>query len=276
MKNNDLGNEGPKGSSKGIVRGVALGGSVAVLLLALGYVLLMREPDVSEPPPVVDPSSDVTSVEKATFTNEESVVEVEAPKEVDPNARPTKVGEVVNGYRLLPSGRMHKVSGVITNSIANRPKGAYEIFEHHCENEIACYLTLKPGDTLVGPRRYTGKFKEQFLKSLETPIVINEDDTPEQVQLKEDVAAAKQELKEALDRGEDIEQIMIDTREELQSLMVYKMEMRRQFHELLKECETDEQVEELFDSCNKMLAEKGIAPLTFGPITRRNFLRGQE
>ena len=199
------------------------------------------------------------------------------PTKVDPNARPTKVGEVVNGYVLLPSGRLHKRTGVITNSVASRAKGAYHIFDHASDNEIACYLSMKPGDALVGPARYTGRFKERFLESIKTPIIVTKDDTPEQAQLKRDVIATRLQLKDALDRGEDIEQIMIDTRRELQDLAKYKAELRTQFNELRRsECKTDEDVEHLLEACNKMLETKGIAPMKFGPITRRKLMSEME
>ena len=203
-------------------------------------------------------------------------IEVEPPK-VDPNARPTKVGEVVNGYVLLPSGRMHRRTGVITNSPAMRPKGKYAIFSRNSDNEIAAYLSMTPGDTLVGTPRYNGRFEREFLKSLEEPILISEDDSPEQAELKKAVVAARIDLKEAYDRGEDIEQIMLDTRSELQAMMRYKNELRQEFNKLRKgEDITDQDVEDLFNACNQMLEEKGISPMKFGPITRRRMRMAAE
>ena len=213
---------------------------------------------------------------KPTVVTEKPVAKkVEQPKPVDPNARPTKSCEVVNCYIKLPSGRIHKISGVVTNSIASRPKPKYQIFKRNCNNEIAAYLTMKPGDTLVGTPVYNGRFKREFLASLEEPIIVGEEDSPEDAQLKRDVIAARLELKDAMDRGEDIEQIMLDTRKEMQRLMVAKMQLKQIFHEERKKCETERDVEELFNACNKMLEEKGIAPLTYGPITKRNLMRSQ-
>lgn len=203
--------------------------------------------------------------------------ENEQAKAVDPNARPTKVGEVVNGYVMLPSGRIHRRLGVVTNSVANRPKGAYHIFESPTDNEIACYLTLKPGETLIGTPRYDGRFKKQFLESLKTPITITADDTPEQAQLKREVIQARADLKAALDRGEDIEQIMLDTRQELQDLMRYKMEIKSMFNDArLNACETEQDVDDLLAACNKMLESRGIAPMKFGPLTRRKLMSQKE
>ena len=196
------------------------------------------------------------------------------PSKTDPNARPTKVGEVVNGYVLLPSGRMHKRTGVITNTPAMRPKGKYAIFTRKTDNEIAAYLSMRLGDTLVGTPRYNGRFKREFLASLKEPIVITAEDTPEQVELKNMVIAARKDLKDAYDRGEDIEQIMLNTRAELQAMMRYKNDLKQQFNKLRREENiTDKDVEDLFDACNLMLEKKGIAPMKFGPITRRRMLQ---
>lgn len=199
--------------------------------------------------------------------------EPEPPKPVDPNARPTKVGEMVNGYVMLPSGRIHRRIGAVTNSIAGRPKPHYHIFKHRTDNEIASYLSLLPGDVLVGTRRHTGKFEKQFLESLKDPIVVTPEDTPEQAKLKHDVAAVRQQLKSALDGGADIEQIMIDTRNELQDLMRVKSSMRKLFNEEAAKCRSEQDVDDMLQACNKMLAEKGIAPLKCGFLAKMNILR---
>lgn len=249
------------------VLGVAIVGIVATIFCFNGD----KKEEVSKSVP-----QKPRQVKEVSLVKPKPVAKKEVEKKpVDPNARPTKSCEVVNGYIKLPSGRIHKISGVVTNSIANRPKARYAIFERNCNNEIAAYLTIKPGDTIVGTPVYNGRFKKDFLASLEEPIVVNEDDSPEDAQLKREVIAARLELKDAMDRGEDIEQIMLDTRKELQRLMVAKMQLKQIFYEERKKCETEKDVEDLLGACNKMLEEKGIAPLTYGPITKRNLMRSQ-
>ena len=256
-------------------------GLLAALVVVIGGVLafyfICGQSETPAPSAPKDKKrGKIAEVEPAKVAKKAVPKAEEAPK-IDPNARPTKVGEVVNGYVLLPSGRLHRRTGVITNSVANRPKGEYHIFKHDTDNEIACYLTIKPGEGPFGPRRYTGRFKQEFLDSLKTPIEITDEDTPYQAQLKRDVIDARKELKAALDRGEDIEQIILDTREELQDLSRYKMQVQSLFNETrLNECETEQDVEDLFDACNKMLEDKGIAPIKFGPITRRRILSQKE
>lgn len=254
-----------------IARGAIAGLAVVVIGGAVVFWLCRPEP-VSENRDDAAKRGRIKEVTPAAAPKTEEP-KPEPPKKVDPNARPTRVGEVVNGYVMLPSGRIHKRVGVITNSVGLRAKAPYAIFEHKCNNEIACYLSIKPGDTLVGTRQYTGRFKDEFLKSIETPIIVTQDDSPEVAQLKRDVIAARLQLKDALDRGEDIEQIMIDTREQLQDMMRIKNSMQHLFSEQVKQCETEQDVDDLIEASNKMLAEKGIAPLTCNKLTKMNILR---
>ena len=191
-------------------------------------------------------------------------------KPVDPNARPTKVGEIVNGYVMLPSGRIHKPTGVVTNRVADYGKSKYSIFENRSDNEIAGILMMNPGDAVVGSKRYDRWFAEQFLKSIETPIIVSEDDEPWQADLKRSVLQARIELKEAYDRGEDIAGIMTESRQQLQDLSKYKQAVKQLYAQNRRECETDEEVGELQRAVNIMLEEKGCAPINFTPLTRLN------
>ena len=202
------------------------------------------------------------------------VVEAPKPVKIDPNARPEKVGETVNGYIKLPSGRLHRVRGVVTNDVAQTMRGKYAIFDYNCDNEIACYLSLKPGDAIFGTMKYNGKFKAEFLKSLETPIVINPDDSEEDKALKRNVRDAKIQLKLAMDNGEDIEQIMTNTRQELQDLARYKLDLTRHLHDMRHEGKlaTVEELQDAVDAANKMLEARGIAPMKFGPLVRQKML----
>lgn len=262
-----------RGKRPAVGRGLVAGLSVVVLGVIVTAFFLWPTPEVPVEEQKEKPKKAIAEMTPVEVPKAEPVKEVPVVKPIDPDARPTKVGEVVNGYVLLPSGRLHKRTGVVTNSVAMRPKGKYHIFERSCNNEIAAYLWMQPGDTLVGTMRYNGRFEKDFLESIKEPIVIDPEDTPEQVELKKAVIAARLDLKDAYDRGEDIEKIMSDTREELQRMSQIKMEVTQEFNKLRKtEGATDQDVEDLFDACNKLLEEKGISPMKFGPITRRRML----
>ena len=269
----------PKSGNKpsGVFKGAIAG--IIVVAAAVGAFWFLTNDKSAPEQPKEKKTSRIVEVTPAPAAPPKPVDEkVEEPPKVDPNARPTKVGETVNGYIKLPSGRIHRVLGVVTNSATASIKGKYEIFDHACENEIAGFLSMEPGQGLVGTPRYNGRFKRDFLESLKHPIIVSKDDSPEDAALKRNVIQAKIELKEALDRGEDIEQIMLDTRKEMQDLARYKQELKQQMHEMVKgDSEmTTEEMQDLLDAANKMLDAKGIAPMTFGPLTRRKIMMMRE
>ena len=268
----------PKGGSKpsGVFKGAIAG--VIVVAAAIGAFLFLTKEKPKAEEPTEKKQAKIAAVEPVKVAPKPVEEKVEEPPKIDPNARPTKVGETVNGYIKLPSGRIHRVLGVVTNSTTAAIKGKYEIFDHHCENEIAGFMAMEPGQGLVGTPRYNGRFTRDFLESLKTPIVVTKDDSPEDAALKRAVIQAKIDLKAAYDRGEDIEQIMLDTRKEMQDLARYKQELKQQLHEIVKgdgEMTTQE-MEDLVNAANQMLDAKGIAPMTFGPLTRRKIMLMRE
>lgn len=181
---------------------------------------------------------------------------------------PQKVGEIRNGYIKFGNGKLHKVNGVVTNSLAHR-RAKSSIFKHRSENIIAGLLALKPGDSLVGTPNYNGTFTKDFFDSLQDPIVVEPDDSDEHKELKRLVVDAKKSLKEAMDRGEDVEKIIMDARRECQELARYKQVLQKDVYEYaMKEEVTDDDVDLFVQAANKMLENKGIAPMKVGPITR--------
>lgn len=250
--------------------------SVGLAIVVVGLLVLFIQDDgdriVKEPVNATNPSRTVyTNI--AQVVVEEPVPQLPEETTIDPSARPTKVGEVVNGYVMLPSGRIHKPTGVVTNRVTDYAKSQYSIFEHRSDNEIAAILMMRPGDTVVGTRRYDRWFSRQFLKSCETPIEFLPTDEPWKIDLKRAVIQARKDLKEAYDRGEDIEAIMTESRQQLQDLARYKQSIKQLYVSNMKECETPEQVEALGLAVNKMLEEKGCAPMDFTPLTKQSLLK---
>lgn len=256
-----------------ILRGVVVGIVVVMAAIAAWYFLRpaekpaplpsvpkVQKPKVEKPRPAPKPKPVATNIVEAK----------PEPIKIDPNARPEKVGEIVNGYIKLPSGKLHKIRGEVTNDVSRTSVSKYEIFQHHTDNEIACFLTMTPGEGLVGDPRYKGHFKDEFLESLKVPIVIEPDDDEYTRNLKQAVKETRISLKNALDSGEDIEQIMADTRREMQDLHNYKRFLENELSSYRKqEGVTDSDIEDFIAAADKLLAEKGIAPLKVGPITKK-------
>lgn len=255
-----------KSSSASPMRGLVAGALVVVIAVVAMYFIFKNNAK-PEAPKESKKARAITELPTPAPRPKPAPVVAEVKPEKPKELPPQKVGETRDGYIKLPSGRLHKVKGVITNTTA-AVKGKYEIFDHHSENEIACLLTIQPGEGLVGTPRYNGRFTKDFLESLKTPIIVTADDSPEDAELKRNMIQAKIELKAAYDRGEDIEQIMLDTRKEYQKLSIFKMDMRQAINEYKQqEGVTDDDVEIYVQAANKLLEEKGIAPLKMGPIT---------
>ena len=198
-----------------------------------------------------------------------NVVAIVTPKPVDPNARPTKIGEILNGYVKMPSGRLHKIKGEITNDFTHI-KGKYAIFEHSSDNQIAGLLSVSPGTPVMPIKSLNGNFTKDFLESLKHPIIVTKDDAPDVAELKRAVNEAKIELKAAYDRGEDIEQIVLNSRAELHKMALYKRDLQEQLSEMKRNKDiTENDLELAFEAANKMLESKGISPTLQSPLTRQ-------
>ena len=160
-------------------------------------------------------------------------------------------------------------AGITNNTSQTEEKPYYQIFDHTSENDIAGFLTMEPGETLVGTPSYERWFVKDFLKSLETPIIVTKDDTPEQAALKREMIEVKIDLKARHDAGEDIAAIMTATHEEYQRLAEYKDTIWELLREARREPNATEQdIEDFITAANVQLEAKGIAPIELGPVTR--------
>lgn len=166
-------------------------------------------------------------------------------------------------------------ASVWNTSLPNR------IFKNGIDRRIGTLFDLKPGETLLGDSKmlFREDFTKRFLKSLETPIVIEPDDPPEVAELKKAVRETKIELKERYDAGEDIREVMIKTREDMRQLGLYRRELSQELNRIAADRSLSEaEVKDFVKAANMMLAERGAAPLTMPSFAVRRFeiLRSRE
>jgi len=255
-------------------------GLIAFALIALGGGLaawLFMRPS-EEPARGTRDESRGTLIAEVKPQIATNAAEYVATSEKPKGPRPQRVGEARDGKVLMPNGELRPIKGEVMNATA-RTKASYAIFSHSSENIIAGLLSAKPGTGMVGTPRYNGVFTKNFLKSCEEPIIVRETDDEDTKALKRAVNEAKIELKAAYDRGEDIEQIILDSRAELQRLGRIRDEMRRNVLRAAAEgAQTPGDVDTLVAAANKMLEEKGIAPLDDTPLmnVKLRLMREQE
>ena len=139
-----------------------------------------------------------------------------------------------------------------------------KVFANGAERKIAGLLRIEPGEPLIGDSKlyFNERFLKHFKQSLVEPTIVLHDDTEEVKELKRAVNEAKAELKARMDKGEDICQLLADTRDEMRALGLYREELQRTVKESIRDGNlSDEDAQLCVDAANKMLAERGAKPL---------------
>lgn len=240
------------------IRGLIAGGAVVVLAVVAYFAFFSGK----------DPASAPSTRHKAPGTIKE-VTPAAAPKAVEQKAEPEKpkelppqrVGEIRNGYRLLPSGRLHKVKGVI--HVGGEPTSLVDkTFPHGSDRMIAHLLMAEPGGTMIGESADIMRgFNEAFAKSLKDEIVIKHDDTDEVKELKQAVLDARSELKQQMALGKSAEEAMIEAREQLHELTLYREDLEKEVLSHAEDGMSQKDYDELIGAANLMLEERGIGKI---------------
>lgn len=260
--------------SSGLFKGIA---AAAIVVIGAMVAWMALAPRAEEPKEEMDRKqakiAEVTPAPVAPVKAEEPVVE--KPKPLRKWEYPVDRTNELSAAELRKWKVMHRPPPGYTNDTARtEAPPEYAIFNHHSENEIACLLTITPGTTLVGTPIYGKRFIDDFMKSCEEPIVITEDDTPEQAELKQAMIDTKIDLRQRMADGEDLGQILLDTRAEYQRLAAYKQTLQQELNELKKDDSLSmEDIDDFVEAANKMLEDKGIAPIKLSPISRRMLMR---
>lgn len=163
--------------------------------------------------------------------------------------------------------------GYTNDAAIMRAPAKYAIFPHEVENKLAALLTLEPGQSIIGSLDLQN-VQADFLKSCEVPIVVTDEDTPETAALKNLMNEVKVELKERIAEGERLEDIISETQKEYQRLAQCRREVMLAIHDLKKEgIASEQELDDVLTAANRLLEEKGIAPIELGAISRQMFLR---
>ena len=133
------------------------------------------------------------------------------------------------------------------------------------DRQLAILLFAKDGNMgLLTP--FNWRFKEQFLKSIETPIIATKDDPPELQEQKRQMNEVKIWLKERMDNGEDIVEILNSEYRNAQKVRTLRKNLQDELRKIEKTATSVQEVQEYIDAANKMLDEYGAShvglPLT--------------
>jgi hypothetical protein len=232
-----------------------------VLALAGGIVYFLvngKGKPAKESAPTPEKTRQIASVQPAAAPKPVAVPE--KPK-VEKKPKKRRVGEIKDGFVLLPSGELYKVNGVITTQVASTSI-ADKTFKYNAERQIAHLLMVEPGEGMLGDgETLYSDFDKEFKEALKDEITYDDKDTPEQRELKAAMIDIRAELVERMKKGEDLSKVLIETRKQLQELALYKDELRERIEELKKDGNMSKQDRlDLLEAANEMLKERGIQP----------------
>ena len=225
-------------------------------------------------------------------TAEEKDKQTKRIKEVKPAAAPTnkveKANEPEKGVRYTRGGRKIKVpknpwGTPIPKDLEYKPHWEYTpedyaridpgYAERHerflqrqaanpwktgVDSQLSVLLFSEPGKpSALIP--FTPRFKEQFLKSIKTPIVVSKDDPPELQEQKRKMIETKIWLKDQIDDGKDIVKILNDEIAYRNKVQGLRDNLMRELREVQKTATSIEEVQDYVNAANQMLEKEGGA-----------------
>lgn len=259
-------------------RFIVIGCSVAALFLIV--LLFFPQPKVEDagiinedvvalksPKKHSSPASPVQSVQQTENTERSSDVVLEAKADTPDLPETNRVAK--------HSGRFIDISKARIMPRRDKPRR----FDHQAEEAIASLLEITPGATIVGSIDYHkhGRFEQSFKESLASPTQTLQTDDAYTRELKSAVNEVKADLKQRMDAGEDIADLMTKSRDELQQLGLFRMQLQRELNEIRKDDKTTaEEYEDFVKAANVMLEQKGAKPLTIPRVVYNQLLLRQE
>ncbi len=250
--------------------------AVGVSLAALGVVavlLIQSDSTTKNKPKPLPEVKESPKKEQKTTAKPAKVILEEPPKRVTKkgtpipdNVKPDERGimRYPNGQRWVDKNDLH---------IVKHPQKR-KLFKRTCDNQIALMLTLDPSKMapfLIGKRRpYGDRFLKDFHESLYDTYEPDPEDTPEEAEIRKMVMETRTELKAAMDKGENIADIMNKTQEELDRLCQYQNDLKKELNEIqYDESVSDDDFKDFVTAANEMLKKQGMPGITMPNIITR-------
>ena len=146
-----------------------------------------------------------------------------------------------------------------------------DFFTHTCERQIAAIMTVEPGAEFIIQPEYDERFDQDFINSMLDKIEIKPDDTEQVKELKQQMIETKAEITRICkEEGRKPSEVMNDHAKAMFDLGRYQTILMDQLREIRENPSmTDDDVKDAFAAANKMLEQKGLAPLYIPKLTRR-------
>ena len=142
------------------------------------------------------------------------------------------------------------------------------VFHHASEVELDVLLSRRPGERIYGEVNWQA-FARDLPSALKDKIEILPDDSPDVVERKKAVMAAKEELAAAIAAGEDPAEILRASRDEVNRLADVRDNLMVRIAEMRQEGASEQEIEDTVSAANVMLDSYGIEQPIISPRTMR-------
>ena len=203
---------------------------------------------------------------------------IEAPVSVatnNPVARPVELplydphsAKSIAAYR-----RAVRASIAATNSVPPKPKRARP-FKSSVDQTIAMLMSIPPGQP-IPPVPLRPGAEEEFRKSLENPIEILETDSDEIVEMKKAVMQTREEMKQLMDKGYSIQQIIAEHRQLANESAKVRQRAIKEVREIVENGD-DESARKYVATINAAFQQMGIPEITLPLSTAMRRQRAAE
>lgn len=257
-----------------------LGGSVLAVVCVIAFVFFGTRQNGGDSLNAQAKSHRIKQVSPAVPTLK-TPSNVQEPEAVSTTPKGSKRWEDAVGLdpRLFPYTDGRKVIEMRTNKwmavdICIMPDGARrkvrrnvskQLFKH-ATDQILMQALATGGDEVGPPIPFSADMEDDFKESLKTPIVIDPDDTPQQREIKEQVIAARQIIKEALAQGRTFYDAVNDhiaAQADNQSARGAVVDAVEQ----LKQGGESDLIEDYLEKANQVLENMGASPILIEDIS---------
>jgi hypothetical protein len=244
-----------------------------ILAGAFLLYLFLNEPSkvASAPKPTIrtKPVTQQSQVNTCKVTKVEDVQHAATTNQLETYRDERGILRYKGGLRVVDQNK--KTSTLVRAQ--NQYRSKTSIFKNRAEHEIARLLTMRPGQSMIGMRRYDSRFESDDIKSLSTPIIVKDDDPPDVAAMKRAMIDAKIEISDRMRQGEKLSDILEETRSELMRLSKVKRDIERLVREETQNPNiTEGEVADYIAAANKLLEKEGIAPINGSSMIRSNIL----
>lgn len=250
----------------------ALAGAVVVALSVAAFLALHKSGESEVPSKgvgIAKGSKQITDFQASTNVSVNVATNVpvaESPKRtengievVSSNVRTNSAGAVIEKLVLADGTKMMKV---------NPPK---PIFDNAVDQVIAMAISVKPGQSMPPLPNLDASLEEDFLKSLVSPIVINDSDSEEVKELKAKVKETKAYIVDEIKNGGSLLDVLKAHQEEMERISDNHL-MAIQEMQKVREEYGDAAAKEFVREVNESFKVRGIPEIELNPKqeTQRN------